>query len=95
MQPIVHHFIHLWYPSCIVYEKYIWKTYEGVVFDDLYLHHVKNPTHQKRVVLYLDIKRKSESSLVRGFNEVGNSLLLNLFLKNQHRQQKIDDSGTG
>ena len=81
-------------------EKYIWKTYEGVVFDDLYLHHVKNPTHQKRVVLYLDIKRKSDSSLVRGFNEVGiylieNSLLLNLFLKNQHRQQKIDDSGTG
>lgn len=77
-------------------QKYIWKQGEGVVFDDMYLHYVKNPTNQMRVVLYLDIKRKSESWLVNKINDIGiylleNSILLNRFLKNQHSQNKIDN----
>jgi aspartyl/asparaginyl beta-hydroxylase (cupin superfamily) len=74
-------------------EKYVWKQHEGIVFDDLYLHHVKNPTNQRRVVLYLDIKRKG-NSFVNLLNEMGiflieHSILLNVFVKNQHQQQKI------
>ena len=75
-------------------EKYIWKQGEGIMFDDMYLHYVKNPTNKKRVVLYLDIKRKSNSYIINKLNDIGiflveNSLVLNVFLKNQHNQNKI------
>jgi len=77
-------------------EKYIWKENKGIVFDDLYLHYVKNPTNKVRVVLYLDIKRNSESYLVNKLNDIGiyliqNSILFNIFLKNQHSQNKIEN----
>lgn len=75
-------------------EKYEWKLKEGVVFDDLYLHYVKNPTKSTRVVLYLDIIRPSEHVLVNSLNSIGityieNHLLFNLFVKNQHSTQKL------
>jgi beta-hydroxylase len=77
-------------------EKYIWKEKEGIVFDDMYLHYVKNPTNQRRVVLFLDVKRKNESYIVNKINDFGiylieNSLLLNIFFKNQHSQNKIEN----
>jgi len=75
-------------------EKYIWQENRGIVFDDMYLHYVKNSTNQTRVVLYLDIKRKSDSFFVNKINDIGiylieNSIVLNIFLKNQHSQKKI------
>ena len=77
-------------------EKYIWKEGEGVVFDDMYLHYVKNATNQTRVVLYLDIKRKSTSYFVDKINDIGiflieNSIIFKIFLKNQHSQNKIEN----
>lgn len=76
-------------------EKYIWEEGKGVVFDDMYTHYVKNPTNNTRVVLYLDIKRKSNSFVNKinniGINLIENSLLANIFLKNQHQQNKIED----
>jgi beta-hydroxylase len=77
-------------------EKYIWKEKEGIVFDDMYLHYVKNPTNQTRVVLYLDVKRKSENPIINFINNIGiylmeNSILLKTFLKNQHNQNKISE----
>jgi beta-hydroxylase len=77
-------------------KKYIWKENEGIVFDDMYLHYVKNPTNQMRVVLYLDIKRKSSSYIVNKLNDIGiylieNSVIFNVFLKNQHSQNKIEN----
>ena len=77
-------------------EKYIWKEGEGIVFDDMYLHYVKNPTNQTRVVLYLDVKRKSENPFINFINNAGiylleNSILLKTFLKNQHNQNKITE----
>ena len=77
-------------------EKYIWEENKGVVFDDMYLHYVKNPTNQTRVVLYIDIKRKSKSYLINKLNDLGiylidNSILVNIFLKNQHNQNKIEN----
>ena len=75
-------------------KKYTWKEQEGVLFDDLYLHYVKNPTKQTRVVLFLDIKRKTSSPFLDTLNNIGiylieHSLALQLFLKNQHGQKKI------
>jgi beta-hydroxylase len=76
-------------------KKYIWKEGRGILFDDMYLHYVKNPTNQTRVVLYLDIKRKSNSYLINRLNDTGiylieNSIIMNSFLKNQHTQKKIE-----
>ena len=76
-------------------EKYIWKEKEGVLFDDMYLHYVKNPTKQQRVVLYLDVKRKSDNKIVNFINDLGislveNSPVLKMFLKNQHTQKEIN-----
>jgi hypothetical protein len=78
-------------------EKYTWKEREGILFDDMYLHHVKNPTNQRRVVLYLDVKRESNSDLINLINQFGiflfeNSIILNTFLKNQHNQTKIKEN---
>lgn len=77
--------------------KYIWSEGRGVMFDDMYLHHVKNPTNQRRVVLYLDIKRNSNNNIVNiindfGINLIENSILLKTFVKNQHTQTKINKS---
>ena len=75
-------------------EKYIWKEEEGVVFDDMYLHYVKNDTNMTRVVLYLDIKRQNHP-VINSINELGiflieNSILFHVFLKNQHNQKKLE-----
>lgn len=75
-------------------KKYIWKEKKGIVFDDMYLHYVRNPTNQMRVVLYLDIKRKNKNVFIDKINDTGiflieNSILLNTFIKNQHGQSKI------
>ena len=76
-------------------EKYIWKEKEGVMFDDMYLHYVKNPTKKMRVVLYLDVKRISNNFFIDKLNDFGiylieNSILFNTFLKHQHNQNKIE-----
>ena len=75
-------------------EKYEWKEGEGVLFDDMYLHYVNNNTSKPRVVLYLDIKRENISDFGKIITYFGNlltenSVILNLFVKNQHDQTKI------
>jgi len=72
-------------------EKYVWTEKKGIVFDDLYLHYVKNPTNKTRVVLYLDVIRNSDNLFIDfinkfGINFIENSILLNVLLKNQHKQ---------
>lgn len=39
-------------------ETYRWKEGEGVLFDDIYIHEVKNESDEYRIVLFMDIKRK-------------------------------------
>lgn len=65
-------------------EKYIWKQNEGILFDDMYNHYVKNDTNEMRVVLYLDIKRKTNNMFISNVINLGiylieNSILLNIF----------------
>jgi aspartyl/asparaginyl beta-hydroxylase (cupin superfamily) len=45
-------------------EKYYWKPGEGILFNDTYLHAVVNNSDEYRVVLFIDVKRKS-SKLIR------------------------------
>ncbi len=44
-------------------EIYEWKNGEGVLFDETYLHFVKNDTSVPRVVLFLDVKRPLPSPI--------------------------------
>lgn len=74
-------------------EKYEWKNGESVIFDDMYLHYVNNPTSKKRVILYLDIKRNNLNPILTLIADFGNylienSYLLKIFIKNQHVQTK-------
>lgn len=46
-------------------EKYIWKEGEGVIFDDMYIHYVKNNSQYRRVVLFVDILRKDIPSFLK------------------------------
>ena len=74
-------------------QRYVWKKGEGVLFDDLFLHHVKNPANQRRAVLYLDIVRKSDNVFINMLNKTGidmleNSPVVKAFVKNQHAQIK-------
>lgn len=39
-------------------EKYYWKTGQGVLFDDTFLHDAANTSDQIRVVLFLDLRRR-------------------------------------
>lgn len=75
-------------------EKYEWKEGKGVLFDDMFLHYVNNPTNKQRVVLYLDIKRKNENIFIDLINDLGNylienSFIIDLFVKNQHIQTTL------
>ena len=38
-------------------EKYSWRDGEGVLFDDTFVHHVRNDTSSVRIVLFCDILR--------------------------------------
>lgn len=38
-------------------QRYTWTNCKGVLFDDMYIHSVVNPTSKRRVVLYIDVIR--------------------------------------
>lgn len=38
-------------------KKYYWKEGEGIMFDDMYVHYVKNPSQYRRAVLFIDVLR--------------------------------------
>lgn len=42
-------------------QKRTWKCGKGLLFDDTYLHEVVNETDECRIVLFLDVKRKSNA----------------------------------
>ena len=74
-------------------EKYEWIEGKGVIFDDMFMHYVNNPTNKKRIVLYLDIKRNNLSDFQNYIVSLGNYYISNSYVnsvvKNQHIQTKI------
>jgi len=74
-------------------EKYEWKEGKGVLFDDMYLHYVKNETPYRRVVLYLDIIRPElRNSIVAKYVKdiMATNYFVNQLDKSQHFQKSLD-----
>jgi ornithine lipid ester-linked acyl 2-hydroxylase len=53
---------------------YYWKQGEGILFNDTYLHYVKNDSSEYRIVLFLDIKKKA-GAVVTSINQMILSLI--------------------
>ena len=75
-------------------QRYEWKTGEGILFDDMFLHYVVNPSRYPRTVLYMDIKRQNLPYMLQKINDlmcmsVNNNIFLKLFTRDQHEIQKI------
>jgi beta-hydroxylase len=51
-------------------ETYHWKEGEGVIFDDMYIHSVSNPSLHPRIVLFLDILRNDLPPAIDRLNRV-------------------------
>jgi beta-hydroxylase len=49
-------------------KRYNWQAGEGILFNDTFLHYVKNDTDESRIVLFLDIK-KGASSVIMKIND--------------------------
>jgi ornithine lipid ester-linked acyl 2-hydroxylase len=47
-----------------------WRIGEDLMFDDMFLHHAENNTNQKRVILFLDIKRDFKNPLLNLLNTI-------------------------
>ena len=72
---------------------YFWKEGEGVLFDDMFVHSVVNPTNQKRVVLFIDVIRPIDG-IIGKINEMVIWLMeknpkIKEIQKNQHQSIKI------
>lgn len=62
-------------------QKYYWKEGEGIMFDDMYIHYVENPSGYRRAVLFIDVLRNDIPYVLDRVNRwmysiiVSNSLL--------------------
>lgn len=50
-------------------KKYHWETGKDVMFDDTFLHHVKNESDETRIVLFLDIKKEFNNYFLNKLND--------------------------
>lgn len=75
--------------------RYYWKEGEGVLFDDMFYHHVKNPTNKMRVVLYIDLIRPFYEPIntINRFmiRLIEDNLILKYVIKRQHKQISSKD----
>lgn len=51
-------------------KKLHWHEGQDIMFDDSYLHHVENNTNERRIVLFLDIKRDFGSVIINAINTI-------------------------
>ena len=61
-------------------KRLYWKEGEDLLFDDMFIHHVENNTLERRVVLFMDIKRDFENIWLN----ILNTLFLVLGKSNEH-----------
>ena len=61
---------------CLNDQKLVWEEGVSVVFDDTYPHKVYNKTDETRVVLYMDIERKTDSLVTSFVHSIVSKLLL-------------------
>lgn len=74
-------------------ERYEWVLGEGVLFDDMFIHYVHNPSpHQRRTVLYLDVRRRHLPRCMHWINDGVHRLIegnpfVRFVSRDQHRQR--------
>ena len=61
------------------------------MFDDMYLHHVENNTDERRVILFLDIKRDFGDSLLGMLLNMFNSACLYFINKSDALRKTVDN----
>jgi beta-hydroxylase len=57
--------------DCRIYvdgEAYAWRDGQDIVFDETYIHSVRNDTDQVRIILFCDVARPIRNPVVRGIN---------------------------
>jgi len=69
---------------------YAWRDGEDVMFDETYVHWVKNETPQTRVILFCDIERPLKSRLMTRLNRA-----ISAFLGRATAPQNLDDEHVG
>lgn len=75
-------------------EKYFWKEGEGVMFDDMYLHHVMNPSKHRRAIIWLDIHRNDlpwpmDTIITNIYDGISSMVSLKAYDQKLHEQKNI------
>ncbi|RRW43729.1 aspartyl/asparaginyl beta-hydroxylase domain-containing protein [Pseudomonas luteola] len=79
--------------ACRIYvdgEPYAWRDGEDVMFDETFVHWVKNETEQTRVILFCDIERPLRSRLLTSINR-----RISHFLGSATAPQNVDGERVG
>jgi len=79
--------------DCRIYvdgQVYAWRDGQDVMFDETYVHWVKNQTAQTRVILFCDIERPLRSKLMTRINRS-----ISAFLGRATAPQNLDDERVG
>jgi len=74
--------------------KYYWKEGEGVMFDDMFVHYVENPSAYRRAVLFIDVLRNDIPYPFNKINEgvyylIANSSFLKSYDSSIHNQESL------
>jgi beta-hydroxylase len=71
-------------------QVYAWRDGEDVMFDETYVHWVRNETDQTRVILFCDVERPLKNPLMTRFNRA-----ISAFLGRATAPQNLDDERVG
>jgi beta-hydroxylase len=68
--------------------KYNWKNGEDVLFDDTFIHEVKNESNELRIILFCDIERKMRDKFSQSVNKLVIDYLAPITSRANDRQEK-------
>jgi len=79
---------------CVNGKKQIWKPGKTMLWDDTFVHSVKNLTNQRRIVVYMDVIRKTGKSnldwLIRNMMNIAmNSNSVKEYIRSTETKQKL------
>lgn len=69
-------------------QTYQWREGEGVLFDDMYVHSVINPSNDRRMVLYIDVMRNDLPLPLQSLNAMLFQMAASLFAGADERTHK-------
>ncbi len=69
--------------------KYNWKNGKDILFDDTFVHEVKNESNDKRIILFCDVERKMNGSISQLFNDFFIKLIGPITTRSNNKQEKI------